>query len=101
MEEHEKALGLLTHRLKDYRGAEKYCTTHSQVLCAHTCMLCFLKTIIIYIVSVLSGWGYMTRLTSNLHVAFFAFCEQKKLGQLDTRLWQGYVAKLQLRQKIV
>ena len=31
MEEHERALDLLTHKLKDYRGAEDYCATYSQV----------------------------------------------------------------------
>ena len=32
MEEHEKALNLLTHKLRDYNAAEEYCKTHSQVV---------------------------------------------------------------------
>ena len=31
MDEHEKALSLLAHKLKDYQGAEKHCIHYSQV----------------------------------------------------------------------
>ena len=36
MEEHEKALNLLAHQLKDYVAAIEYCRTHSQVTPHHT-----------------------------------------------------------------
>ncbi len=31
MDEHEKALTLLAHKLKDYKQAEEYCRLYSQV----------------------------------------------------------------------
>ena len=34
MEEHDKALMLLVHKLEDYGGAEQYCADHTQVLCS-------------------------------------------------------------------
>ena len=47
MEEHEKALTLLAHKLKDFQQAEKYCCFHSQVcymdssiLATHRVILC-------------------------------------------------------------
>ena len=40
MEEHEKALNLLAHKLKDYNAAVEYCRTHSQVAThSYTCLL--------------------------------------------------------------
>ena len=37
MDEHEKALTLLAHKLKDYKQAEEYCRLYSQVTThAHT-----------------------------------------------------------------